>query len=127
MIEESNFSSVVYMNAAEATVWPTVVITRGDKHVVLPCRDVMSPDLSVVDLMAAALHTCQLYDECDDILEWTKIYQLDPGEMNVQDEFRELDAAKWQFRALWGEQAYEKLMMMKAVDQALTAAEPGRG
>ncbi|MGY8990112.1 MAG: hypothetical protein ACKVHL_00755 [Rhodospirillales bacterium] len=47
--------------------------------------------------------------------------------MNVQDEFRELDAAKWQFRALWGEQAYEKLMMMKAVDQALTAAEPGRG
>lgn len=105
--------------------WQSIVFCRGTKRVVLPCRIYLSPDADAAALLYAAFHTCQVFEECDDFLEWAEIYELEPGDTKAWHEFRALDAAQWQFRDLLGEARFRDLMTGMEIEQAIGAAAAG--
>lgn len=122
-VMESHEISVALNDApAPGEVWPSLVFRRGDESVVLPCRADLTAATAQPDMMLAALLAAQIFHECDDVLEWSEIYELDPGDNNVWNEFREFDAACWRFRALLGEDLYQDLMTGMAIGQAIGAA-----
>ena len=101
---------------------PGIRITRGDDSVIVPCRAKVTDDAPRSALLHAALIACQVFDQCDDFLEWVDIQGLDAADSQILHEFRELDGAQGRLRALIGEEAFRGLMTAMEIDQAIGAA-----
>ncbi|MEL0108255.1 MAG: hypothetical protein VW802_15095 [Rhodospirillaceae bacterium] len=95
-----------------------IMITRGEKRVAMPCRVPLSEKPGTVELLGAAIFSCQLYEESDDILEWSEIFQLNPGDGETLDEFSAFGVAYRDFQALLGRDVFETLMEAFAIYQA---------
>lgn len=122
VMESREISVALNQTPAAGEDWQSLVFRRGDETAVLPCRADLTADTPQPDMMLAALLAAQIFHECDDVLEWSEIYELDPGDNTVWNEFREFDAACWRFRALLGEDLYQDLMTGMAIGQAIGAA-----
>lgn len=105
--------------------WHSVVITRHDKQVALPCQFSLPEAPTETDLILQALTACQHYDACDDFLDWVALYALEASDTTALTIFRDFDAAQWQFRDLLGEDVYQALMTELAMAQAIGAAAAG--
>lgn len=125
LAKEQEISAAVNDAPAVGEEWQSIVFSRGATRVVLPCRIYLSDDADAAALLYAAFHTCQVFEECDDFLEWAEIYELAPGDTNGWHEFRALDAAQWQFRDLLGEGLFRELMTGMEIEQAMGAAAAG--
>ncbi len=125
MMERDGVNVVVSDEIIEGEDWPSLLFTRDDDQVTMPCRDINPDKTTPLDLMIAAFHAIQHFEECDDFLEWADEYELDAGSNMVWNEFRELDAAQWQVQDLIGEEVFRTLMTGMFIEQAINMAWGG--
>lgn len=125
MMEGHGVNVAVGDEAVDGEDWPSLLFTREDDQVTMPCRTIPIDQTSPLDLMQAAFLAIQHFEECDDFLEWTDLYKLDAGDNKIWDEFRELDAAQWQVQDLIGEEVFRKLMTGMVIEQAINMAWGG--
>ncbi len=125
MMEDLGVNVVVSDDVVKGEEWPTLLFTRDDDQVTMPCRMIVADQTTPLDLMKAAFYAIQHFEECDDFLEWAEIYKLDVGSNMVWNEFRALDAAQWQVQDLIGEDIFRKLMTGMVIEQAINMAWGG--
>ncbi len=66
----------------------------------------------------------QLYDDCDDILEWSKDMGLDPGDSETLNRYKQLDKDNRDLRLLLSEETYQDMMAALEISQAIETAKP---
>jgi hypothetical protein len=102
--------------------WPSLLFTRDDDQVTMPCRTIQADHTAPFDLMLAAFLAIQHFEECDDFLEWADLYGLYAGDNKIWDEFRELDATQWQVQDLIGTEVFRTLMTVMVIEKAINMA-----
>ena len=105
--------------------WPSLLFTRDDDQVTMPCRTIQAEHTTPLDLMLAAFLAIQHFEESDDFLDWVDLYNLDANDNKFWDEFRELDAAQWQVQDLIGAEIFRTLMTGMVIEQTIDMALGG--
>ena len=125
MMESHGIDVAVSDEVVAGEDWPSVIVSRDDDQVTMPCRTIRPEHTTPLDLMIATFEAIQGFEECDDFLEWAEDYDLDVGSNMVWNEFRALDAAQWQVQDLIGEDVFRKLMTGMVIEQAINMAWGG--
>jgi hypothetical protein len=68
------------------------------------------------------LITIQIYEECDDFLDWCAEIERNPAETAVLDDFRDLDGSIRTFVDMIGEADYDDLRLRMAIGEAISRA-----
>lgn len=100
----------------------TISVTAPGKSIGIVLRGRVRPDAEADELFYHILHYFQLYDECDDIIEWAEEYGLAPGDGLVLQEFGDLNDAYRDFNILIGDARYQDMQMQLSIDQAIGGA-----
>ncbi len=103
----------------------TIRVTAPETDIDILLRGTVRIDAGADELLYHILHYFQLYDECDDVLEWAAEYGLSPGDGLVLQEFGDLNDAYREFTLLIGTDRYKDMQMQLAIDQAVGRAWAG--
>ena len=82
MMEANGVNVEVSDEAVDGEDWPSLLFTRDDDQVTMPCRTIPAEHTTPLDLMQAAFLAIQHFEECDDFLEWVDLYKLDAATIN---------------------------------------------
>ena len=66
----------------------------------------------------------QLYEDCEDILEWADDMGLNPGDHETRKRYDQIATDHKDLRLLFGELTFQMLMSALAISQAVAAADP---
>lgn len=66
----------------------------------------------------------QLYEDCDDILEWASDMGLNPGDSETLKRYNQLSEDHRELRMLLGEENYQNMIAALEISQALGSADP---
>ena len=66
----------------------------------------------------------QLYEDCDDILEWSSDMGLNPGDSETLKRYNQLSEDHRELRMLLGEENYQNMIAALEISQALDSADP---
>lgn len=66
----------------------------------------------------------QLYEDCDDILEWSSDMGLNPADNETRKRYSQLGEDHRELRTLLGEDNYQNMIAALEISQALGSADP---